>query len=882
MPPASPPPLAAAFPADLLQPLLDLSLTAVNLLRPVYEHGSHVLADFALEYLNPAGQRIMNLPEQPGGTLLTHLPHALATGIFAFYRHVFETGEAGRYHLTYPHEGELGQSFRLAAQRCGEWLLVSFTAGEAPASRRAAETALRASQAREQAAQTEAAARRGELQRVVAQAPVALAIARGPDLLVEAANPAILALWGKPPEEALGKPLLEAVPEGLTQGHRALFESVLRTGQPVVTREYPALGLSAGSSETPLFDFVYQPLRDEQGQITGVITVATEVTQLVQTRQQVQDLNEQLAAANGQLQGVNAGLRTTNAALLTTQGEQQQLNDALEARVAERTQALKQVLVEAEVQRRRLYELFEQAPMAITVVRGPRYLIELANPAVCAMWGRTPAQAVGTPMFELMPEAAGQGFEQLFDGVMATGQPHVAYEIPSLIDRHGRRDTVYWDFVFQPLREPDGRVTGVTVLATEVSERVTARLHLAAQQQLQAVFELAPVAIGVFAGPTYVVEVCNPGLQALWGCTAAQALDQPLFEVLPELRDQGIEERLAEVVRTGVPYLAHEVPLQILRHGQPTTVHVNFVYQPLRDAQGHATAVAVVATDVTEQVAARRLVQRLNEANVQRLNDELAASNEELRSTNQELLASNQQLVRTNGDLDNFIYTASHDLKAPISNIEGLLSALLVELPTEIRLAKSVRPLLAMMQSAVERFQLTITQLTDISKLQQAHAQAPEQVDLAALVEHVRLDLAPVLAAAAAQLTVAVTACPTVSFSPKNLRSIVYNLLSNAVKYRDPHRAAVVQLRCYRQGPAAVLEVQDNGLGMSPDQQARLFGMFERLHDHVEGSGIGLYMVKKMLENAGGSITVKSQLGVGSTFIVSFPGQGWLHEGGAA
>lgn len=124
----SPPPSAnLSFPAALLQPLLEVSLTAINLLRPVYAPDSHEIQDFNLEYLNPAGQRIMSLPEQPGGTLLSHLPHALATGIFAFYCYVFKTGESARYKLNYPHDG-LDQHFHLAAQRCGEQLLVSFSA----------------------------------------------------------------------------------------------------------------------------------------------------------------------------------------------------------------------------------------------------------------------------------------------------------------------------------------------------------------------------------------------------------------------------------------------------------------------------------------------------------------------------------------------------------------------------------------------------------------------------------------------------------------------------------------------------------------------------------------------------------------------------------
>ena len=159
-----------------------------------------------------------------------------------------------------------------------------------------------------------------------------------------------------------------------------------------------------------------------------------------------------------------------------------------------------------------------------------------------------------------------------------------------------------------------------------------------------------------------------------------------------------------------------------------------------------------------------------------------------------------------------------------------------------------VQPLLRMMHDAVERFQKTIGDLTDISKLQQAHAQPPEAVDLAALVEDIRLDLAPALAAAGTHLEVDVATCPTLSFAPKNLRSILYNLLSNAIKYADPARPPVVRLRCARTEGTVVLEVQDNGLGLTEAQQRQLFIMFQRLHSHVEGSGVGLYMGE---ENSG-------------------------------
>jgi signal transduction histidine kinase len=174
-----------------------------------------------------------------------------------------------------------------------------------------------------------------------------------------------------------------------------------------------------------------------------------------------------------------------------------------------------------------------------------------------------------------------------------------------------------------------------------------------------------------------------------------------------------------------------------------------------------------------------------------------------------------------------------------------------------------------MMEGSVARFQQTIGHLTNISQLQQA--EAPESVDLTALIEGVRLDLAPLLETTPIAITVAVKGCEAVRVAPKTLRSVVYNLLSNAVKYRALDRPAEVQLRAHCTAGHLVLAVQDNGLGLTEAQQGELFGMFRRLHTHVEGSGVGLFMVKRLVDNADGTITVESQAGVGSTFTVSLP-----------
>jgi len=230
------------------------------------------------------------------------------------------------------------------------------------------------------------------------------------------------------------------------------------------------------------------------------------------------------------------------------------------------------------------------------------------------------------------------------------------------------------------------------------------------------------------------------------------------------------------------------------------------------------------------------------------------------------LQENNEQLRRANVDLDNFIYTASHDLKAPINNIEGLLVALLEELPTAQN--GSQTPLIFdMMQDSVDRFKRTLTHLTEVTKLQKEYAAPVTQVALAEIIQDVCLDLAPLVRALKAQVEVETTHCATVLFAEKNLRSIIYNLLSNALKYHSPERVPHIRIACQAAKKQVILTVQDNGLGLVADNP-KLFAMFERFHSHVEGSGIGLYMVKKIVENAGGRIEVASEVGVGSTFSV--------------
>jgi PAS domain S-box-containing protein len=419
---------------------------------------------------------------------------------------------------------------------------------------------------------------------------------------------------------------------------------------------------------------------------------------------------------------------------------------------------------------------------------------------------------------------------------------------------------------------------GISIFAYDVTSRVESRREMEAQRiQLQSLFEQAPVAISVLRGNDYRLEVVNPLMGLMLGRPLSELVGKPFFEAMPELIGQGLQQLLNEVQQTGVPFLAQEQAVHMEWHQPGEFGFYNFLYQPLRDHNGLTTGITYVAIDVSEQVAARQQIEQ-SEKQAQTLakelaaiNEELRAANEEIRSTNEELGEANVRLLGINGDLDNFIYMASHDLKAPISNIEGFIGMLFKSLPPSILADERIGQLTQLIQISVNRFKQTISSLTDVVKLQKESNQVIETVDLAQVVREVRLDLAPQMEAAQAVLDATLNGCPTILFSEKNLRSVVYNLLSNAIKYSSSDRTPVVQLACHQEEFYSVLSVSDNGIGMDLSRKTKLFTMFGRLHDHVEGSGVGLYMVKKMVENAGGKIEVASQVGVGTTFRIYFP-----------
>lgn len=242
---------------------------------------------------------------------------------------------------------------------------------------------------------------------------------------------------------------------------------------------------------------------------------------------------------------------------------------------------------------------------------------------------------------------------------------------------------------------------------------------------------------------------------------------------------------------------------------------------------------------------------------------------QKVESQLKELALTNENLKKVNADLDTFVYTASHDLKAPIANIEGLVE--LLEKRIKAYESKSDH-IFDMIKLSIGRFKDTVRDLTEVAHLQKNSPKEIDLVDVGEIIEEAQSLIREMIISTEAQIEVDYHNCKKIKFSVSNFRSIIYNLLSNAIKYRSPDRKPVIQITVERINEYTLLTVKDNGLGIASDKIEKIFSMFQRFHMHTEGTGIGLYIVKRIIDNTGGKIEVESELGMGSTFKVYFKG----------
>jgi signal transduction histidine kinase len=224
-----------------------------------------------------------------------------------------------------------------------------------------------------------------------------------------------------------------------------------------------------------------------------------------------------------------------------------------------------------------------------------------------------------------------------------------------------------------------------------------------------------------------------------------------------------------------------------------------------------------------------------------------------------------EQLQKANNELDRFVYSTSHDLRAPLSSLMGLINITRNARPEE------AKAYLNLMDDRIRSMDQFIKDITDYSRNNRQEIVC-QVVPLRQLVEEVweTLRFIPGVERIELALTIPEGAC--VHSDPSRLKIILSNLLSNAIRYHDLGKSTpFIRLTAKVTPNTFCFTVEDNGQGIEPQYQRKIFDMFFRAHEKSKGSGLGLYIVKETIDKLAGSISVESIPGKGSSFTVRLP-----------
>ncbi|MGZ3910898.1 MAG: PAS domain-containing sensor histidine kinase [Flavisolibacter sp.] len=255
-----------------------------------------------------------------------------------------------------------------------------------------------------------------------------------------------------------------------------------------------------------------------------------------------------------------------------------------------------------------------QAPVGFTIFRGPEFIVEMANETYLQIVDKTEEAFIGKPLFQTLPEVR-EAVEPLLTDVLTQGRPYHGYEFPVILNRHGQSMLTYFNFVYQPLMEEDGSISGVIVVANEITELVRAK-HLLAESEkgFRNMVMQSPIAMTIFRGKEHVVEMANHVMfQKIWRRNEKDVLGKTILEAFPELKDQKYPELLDEVFLHGRVHREYESLAYVRGSDGMKKFYLDYEYSPLREQDGSISGIMVTVNNVTERVEARQKIELAEE-----------------------------------------------------------------------------------------------------------------------------------------------------------------------------------------------------------------------------------------------------------------------------
>ncbi|GAC1544506.1 MAG: ATP-binding protein [Herpetosiphon sp.] len=472
--------------------------------------------------------------------------------------------------------------------------------------------------------------------------------------------------------------------------------------------------------------------------------------------------------------------------------------------------------------RRQIQHIFQLSPVAIGILRGQQLVVELANNALLHIWDRTAENVLGKPLFDLFPQARGQGHEELLLSVLQTGQPYFANEHAVRLQRHGWPEIVYFNFVYQPLGDGDGTRNGIIVVGNDITAQVEARQHAEASEQRHQL-ALTAAQMGVWDLDLITdTSVRTLRHDQIFGYQSMQ----PVWSGAMFMEHVVPDDRPYARACFESAYQTSSLHLECRTAWPDGSIHwINAQGHVYYDDEGVPKRMLGVITDTTDR--------------------------KELETRR-----------------DTFLSVASHELRTPITAIKGMTELLLRTVDkreassTELRALKTI-------VNQVDRLARLVDDMLDISRIDAGKlAISFTNVDLHSLItnllnQHQLLHPNHRLTYNAAQ--------PVLVWGDADrLQQVMFNLISNAIQHAPA--GSEIQTRLHLEDNQVIVSVHNQGPEIALAKQAHIFERFYQGEEQpARGLGLGLYIAREIVEQHHGKIWVDSEAGEGSTFHFSLP-----------
>jgi PAS domain S-box-containing protein len=616
-------------------------------------------------------------------------------------------------------------------------------------------------------------------------------------------NDAFTPILGNKHPSALGRPSMEVWAEAKAI-LEPLFDKVF-AGEAVHMEDFGLLLDRHGQMEEAHFAFSYTPARDDQGDVVGLFGACIETTaQIV----------------------------------------------AVRALTAEREQFAR---------------LFEQSPSFIAVLRGPEHRFELVNPAYRQLIAHR--NVIGRPVRDAVPEVEGQGFFELLDNVYSSGKAFTGASVPITIQRtpNAEPERRFLDFVYQPIRDADGAISGIFVEGVDVTEAQDTLVALSKSEAQFRTLSEAMLNHVWTSAPDGNLDWFNSRVAEYGGVAASELYGSGWTKLVHEEDIADAAEHWAAALASGEPY---EAEFRLKRADGLYRWHIARAVA-LRDANGAIIRWIGTNTDIEEQKAASEALVQLNstlERQVEERTTELMAAEETLRQS---------QKMEAVGQLTGGI---AHDFNNLLAAISGSLELLGMRV-RDGRLDAIPRYIDAA-QSAAKRAAALTQRLLAFSRRQTLD---PRPVNANRLIgemeELIRRTVGPSVSlefggAGGLWMTLA---------DPNQLENTLLNLAINARdampdggrltietsnKWLDNRGAREHDLPS---GQYVCVSVSDTGTGMTPDVVQRAFDPFFTTKPLGQGTGLGLSMIHGFVRQSGGQVRIHSEPGAGTTMSLYLP-----------